>query len=157
MPDQPGDERDLIWSGRERGPRWTPRPRLLALLALVVLAAAVVVVVAAHAVPRRAGTRGPRGPGGPVQVTDVWHPLLAVRAAWELFGLGPGQVVRIQLARGRITWTAFPGLLSSGPVTLLAGPHQARRRGGRSYGWNPPSIQSRKSWILASGHGLSPL
>jgi hypothetical protein len=124
MPDQPGAERDVIWSGREREPRWTPRPRLLALLALVVLVAAVVAVVAVHAVPRRAGTRGPHGPGGPVQVADVGHPLLGVRAGWELFGLGPGQVVRIQLARGRITWTAFPGLLSSGPVTLLAGPYQ---------------------------------
>jgi hypothetical protein len=120
MPDQPGAERDVIWSGRER-PRRPPGPRLLALLALVVL---VVAVVAVHAVLRRGGARGPRGPRGPVQVTDVGHPLLGVRAGWELFGLGPGEVVRIQLARARITRTAFPGLLSSGPVTLLAGPHQ---------------------------------
>lgn len=125
MPDQPGAERDVIWSGRERGPRRTLSPRLLPLLALVVLVAAVVAVVAVHAVPRRAGTRGPRGPGGPIQVADVGHPLLGVRAGWELFGLGLGEVVRIQLGRARITRTAFPGLLSSGPVTLLAGPHQA--------------------------------
>ena len=122
MRDQPAAERDVIWSGREPGPRRTPSPRLLALLALVVL---VVAVVAVFVLPRRAGARGPRGPGGPVQVADVGHPLLGVRAGWELFGLGAGEVVRIRLARGRITRTAFPGLLSSGPVTLLAGPHQA--------------------------------
>jgi hypothetical protein len=121
MPDQPGAERDVIWSGRDRAPRRTPSPRLLVLLALVVL---VVAVVAVHAVHRRAGIRGPRGPRGPVQVTEAGHPLLGVRAGWELFGLGPGEVVRIQLARARITRTAFPGLQSSGPVTLLAGPHQ---------------------------------
>src|SRR5258707_1016837 len=119
MPDQPGAGRDVIQSGRERLPRRTPSPQLLALLALVVL---VVAVVTVHAVTRRGGTRGPRGP---VQVTGVGHPLLGVRAGWELFGLGPSQVVRIQLARARITRTAFPGLQSSGPVTLLAGPHQA--------------------------------
>jgi hypothetical protein len=125
MPDQPGAERDVIWSGRERGPRRRLSPRLLALLALVVLVAAAAAVVAVHALPRRAGTRGPRGLGGPAQVADVRHPLLGVRAGWELFGLGPGEVVRIQLARARITRTVFPALLSSGPVTLLAGPHQA--------------------------------
>ena len=118
MPDQPGAGRDVIWSGRERGPRRPASPRLLALLALVVL---VVAVVTVHAVTRRGGTRGPRGP---VQVTGAGHPLLGVRAGWELFGLGPGEVVRIQLAQARITRTAFPGLQSSGPVTLLAGPHQ---------------------------------
>src|SRR5215469_4167460 len=122
MPDQPGAERDVIWSGRERLPRRPPSLRLLAPLVLVVLLAAVVAVAAVHAVTGRGGTRAPRGP---VQVTDVGHPLLGVRAGWELFGLGPREVVRIQLARARITRTAFPGLLSSGPVTLLAGPHQA--------------------------------
>ena len=53
------------------------------------------------------------------------HRLLGVRAGWELFGLGPSEVVRIQLARARITRTVFPGPQSSGPVTLLAGPYQA--------------------------------
>jgi hypothetical protein len=119
MLDQPGAERDVIQSGRERLPRRPPSSRLLAPLVLAVL---VVAVVAVHAVTRRGGTGGPRGP---VQVTDVGHPLLGVRAGWELFGLGPSEVVRIQLARARITRTAFPVLQSSGPVTLLAGPHQA--------------------------------
>src|SRR5690242_14980040 len=104
MPDQPGAGRDVIWSGRERLPRRTPSPQLLALLALVV----VVAVVTVHAVTRRGGTRGP------VQVTGVGRPLLGVRAGWELLGLGPGQVVRVRLAQARVTRTAFPGLLSSG-------------------------------------------
>src|SRR5258708_8731036 len=110
MPDRPGAERDVIQSGRERLPRRMPGPRLLALLALVVV---VVVVVAVYAVTGRGGARGPRGPRGPVQVTSVGHPLLGVRAGWELFGLGPRQVVRIPLARARITRTAVPGLLST--------------------------------------------
>jgi len=42
-----------------------------------------------------------------------------VHARWELFGRGPGVVVRIQFARGRITRTAHPALLSSGPVTFV--------------------------------------
>jgi hypothetical protein len=119
MPDQPGAGRDVIQSGRERPPRRPPSPRLLASLVLVVLVAA---VVAVHAGTRRGAAGGPRGP---VQVTGVGHRLLGVRAAWELFGLGPSEVVRIQFARARITQTKFPVLLSTGPVTLLAGPHQA--------------------------------
>src|SRR5258708_16250107 len=124
MPDQPGAERDVIWSGRERLPRRPPGPRLLTLLALVVAVVAMVAVVAVHAVPRRGGAPGPGGPRGPVQVTDAGLPLLGVRAGWELFGLGPGEAVRIQLARARITRTPFPGLQSSGPVTPPAAPHQ---------------------------------
>ena len=50
--------------------------------------------------------------------------LLGVRASWELFGYGPGWVVRIQFASGRITRTAVPPLLSTGPVSFVVGPHQ---------------------------------
>jgi hypothetical protein len=53
------------------------------------------------------------------KVTILGHPLLGVRARWELFGRGPGEVVRIQFARGRITWTAHPPLSSGGPVTFV--------------------------------------
>jgi hypothetical protein len=55
-----------------------------------------------------------------VSVTILGHPLLGVRAGWELFGRGPGVVARIQFARGRITRTAHPALLSGGPVTFVA-------------------------------------
>jgi hypothetical protein len=54
-----------------------------------------------------------------VSVTILGHPLLGVRAGWELFGRGPGEVVRIQFARGRITRTAHPPLSSGGPVTFV--------------------------------------
>ncbi len=62
---------------------------------------------------------------GAVAVTRLGHRLLGVRAGWELFALGPGEVVRIQFARGRVTRTQVPPLMSSGPVSLLAGPHEA--------------------------------
>jgi hypothetical protein len=54
-----------------------------------------------------------------VSVTTLSHPLLGVHARWELFGRGLGVVVRIQFARGRITRTAHPALLSGGPVTFV--------------------------------------
>ena len=58
-------------------------------------------------------------PASTVPVTILGHPLLGVRAGWELFGRGPGVVVRIQFARGRITRTPHPALLSGGPVTFV--------------------------------------
>lgn len=60
-----------------------------------------------------------------VLVTRAGHPLLGVSAGWELFGLGPNEVVRIQFALGRITRTDYPGLQSDGPVSFVIGPGQA--------------------------------
>lgn len=60
-----------------------------------------------------------------VVITEVGHPLLGVRAGWELFGRGDGVVVRIQLAQGRITRTTIPVLRSGGPVSFLVGPNLA--------------------------------
>jgi len=56
-----------------------------------------------------------------VSVTELGHPLLNTTAGWELFGRGPGVLVRIQPAAGRITRTAIPDLRSGGPVYLVAG------------------------------------
>jgi len=56
-----------------------------------------------------------------VSVTAVGHPLLGVRANWELFGRGPGVVVRVQMASGRITRTTIPSLFTDGPVSFLVG------------------------------------
>jgi hypothetical protein len=56
-----------------------------------------------------------------VSVTAVGHPLLGTTAGWELFGRGPGLLVRIQPAAGRITRTALPNFDSSGLVLMLAG------------------------------------
>jgi hypothetical protein len=58
------------------------------------------------------------------QVSNVGHRLLGVTAGWELLGYGPGQVVRIEFARGRIVRTAVPPLLSNGPFSFVVGPSQ---------------------------------
>ena len=67
------------------------------------------------------GYPGPAVASQPVTVTEVGHRLLGVTAGWELFGRGPGAVVRIQPALGRITRTEVPGLQSSGPVSFVVG------------------------------------
>ena len=55
----------------------------------------------------------------PVTVTTLGHPLLRATSGWELFGRGDGAVVRIQPARGRITRTTVPALLSGAPVSFV--------------------------------------
>jgi hypothetical protein len=109
------DEADEVRFGpRHPNGRWRPGWPLIA--CGVVLAAVVAVAVigdgnkAPRARPEGAGEVGPR--------------LLGLRANWELFGYGPGWVVRIQFASGRITRTAVPPVLSSGPVAFVVGPHQ---------------------------------
>jgi hypothetical protein len=61
----------------------------------------------------------------PVAVTTLGRPLLDVPAGWELFGRTSEGVVRIELARGRITQTAMPPLDSGGGVSFLVGPDRA--------------------------------
>lgn len=60
-----------------------------------------------------------------ITVRNIGHPLLEVPHAWELFGLGPAGVVRIQLALGRITSTAVPPVNSDGPESFVVGPDRA--------------------------------
>jgi hypothetical protein len=109
---------------------------------------------------------------GVVAVTKLGHRLLGVRAGWQLFALGQQEVVRIQLARGRVTRTQVPPLMSSGPVSLLAGPHEAiirpldfvpgylvpdgrparRLRGALSHGGMVfPGPRAGQVWTLTSG------
>jgi hypothetical protein len=57
-----------------------------------------------------------------VAVTSVGHRLLDVPADWELFGRGVDAVVRIELARGRVTRTAVPSLELGGPASMVVGP-----------------------------------
>jgi hypothetical protein len=62
------------------------------------------------------------GSSAPV-VTELGHPLLGVKGSWQLFAyMQGGGVVRIDLARGRITQTPVPPIGSSGPVSFLVGP-----------------------------------
>ncbi len=58
-------------------------------------------------------------PAPPVVVSTVGHSLLHVSAGWQLFGRGPGGVVRIDLAHGRIVTTTVPLLSSTGPVSFV--------------------------------------
>ena len=104
------------------------------LLACLVLGAVAVVIIhpgqgAAHDGsganhPGRAGAAGL--PARPPIVITAGHRLLGVTGGWQLFARGPGDLVSVQLARGRVTWTAVPQLESGNPdVIFLVGPHEA--------------------------------
>jgi hypothetical protein len=150
-----GGQRDEVSFGPSRPPRlrvprwldgsdwaaWMRRHRGVSTVVALAVVAAVAVPVAVTATRPRGAPHPaqsylltivpgyPRiaalAPSRPVIVTRVRHPLLGVRSGYELFGYGPADLVRIQLARGVITTTTVPALQSSGPVYLVAGPHQA--------------------------------
>jgi hypothetical protein len=116
--DRPAEHADVVQFGgsRPRGPRW------LSTVLLAALVAAAVVAVSHHPGRHRAPPSPPPPPA--VTVTRLGHPLLAVTAGWELFGLGTRELVAIQLSRGRITRTVLPPPEGSGPVSFIVGPHQ---------------------------------
>ncbi|MGH3321780.1 MAG: TolB family protein [Streptosporangiaceae bacterium] len=96
----------------------------------------------------------PSATSSPVTVTKVGHRLLGVTAGWELFGRGPDEVVRIQLARGRITRTKVPYLDSGGPVSFLVGPDRAVIRPWDSVpGYAVPDGERAHKLRGALGHG----
>lgn len=115
---RPGDDVVQFGSPREpRRPRW-PWPGMLGrrpwlLVPLGAVAAAIAVAVMAGGHHHHHGR-------SPVRVTMAGHPVLGVRGGWQLLGLGPGALVRIQLAAGRVTTTTVPALASGGPVFFLA-------------------------------------
>jgi hypothetical protein len=106
--------------------RRPPRRRWgLGVLACFAVAAVVTAVVrsAGHQ-PRPAAELPPAPP--PVQVTPVHHPLLGVTAGWELFARGPDDLLRIELAQGRIIRTYVPALETASPdVAFVIDPHAA--------------------------------
>ncbi|HEY2167672.1 MAG TPA: hypothetical protein VGH01_10930 [Jatrophihabitantaceae bacterium] len=125
----------LLSRGRGSGARRRP-PRWVWLLVAAALATVVSLVVvntghshraastARSAVPTTAVlTQAPAGPPldlpASVTVTDLGHPLLPGSNGWDLFGLSEGVVVRVELARGRVTTTRIPSLLSTGPVSFV--------------------------------------
>jgi hypothetical protein len=57
----------------------------------------------------------------PVQITSLNHALLPVPADWSLFVRAQSEVVRIDLARGRVTRTATPPSDLSSPDTFVFG------------------------------------
>ncbi len=98
-----------------RAPRWAG----WLLLGAAAAVAAVVVLVTQPGQPRQPA------PHPAVTVTELGHRLLGATARWELFGRGPGGMVAVEPATGRVTWTRVPALDSSGPVSFLIDPHQA--------------------------------
>ncbi len=85
----------------------------------------VAVLVAAFVLAGRSSQPRRQAPRPDVTVSDLGHRLLGATAGWELFGRGPGGVVAVEPATGRVTWTRVPALDSSGPVSFLIDPHQA--------------------------------
>ena len=119
--DQPEEAEEISFGFKHlpgrRSPRGGGRPGRW-----LIAAAAVAAVVALVAIGPGRGRTWPPRPHVPFGVTELGYPLLGVQAGWELYGYGPGGVVRVQFARGRITRTAVPVLDSSGPLAFLAGP-----------------------------------
>jgi hypothetical protein len=125
------------WLPRWLPTRWPPKWVLVALAAVVAVAALAYVRngkspsaspthPSAVASPSPSGGPAPDVPTPPaVRVTELGVPLLGVTGGWELFGRGLTSVVRIELARGRITETAVPGLSSGGPVSFIVGTDRA--------------------------------
>jgi len=140
VPDRDPEQPDVLVFGEARSGGGPGRLRLRKLGLPAVLAAALLAAVVAYVAGSSGTVAAPSASPSPVapsrsplpslssdapEVTELGHPLLGVTAPWELFGLGPDGVVRIELARGRITRTAVPPVDSSGPISFLAGPGTA--------------------------------
>lgn len=142
--DRPGSDQgrrpdDVLDFGRERRPggRWRSR----AVLALLVLVASLGVAVRAGVFSgsdsrtgagsaSRSGARPARPPANPGELTirapSTTRHLLGVTAGYEVLARGPSGLVRIQLAKGQVTWTRVPPLQTSSPaVAFVAAAHEA--------------------------------
>jgi predicted enzyme related to lactoylglutathione lyase len=84
---------------------------------------------------------------------------LAVRGDWEIFAYGAGELVRIDLARGRITRTPIPNaeLTSEGPTSLVVGPDSVL-----VHSWDGGNVElvvdgrpasPQPDWLQAAGGG----
>ncbi len=113
--DRGGPVEYVEFGGRRRWPR--------AGLSWIVLACLIVAAIVV-AVIRHDGKHGPPVLP-PVSASTVGHPLLGIKAGWELFGLDQNGVVSIQLASGHIVSTTLPPALGSGPVSFIVGPDVA--------------------------------
>src|SRR6266568_1402324 len=60
-----------------------------------------------------------------VAISFALSELLGETGGWELFGRGPGSVVRLQIAEDRITRRTGVGLGSGGPVSFVVGSNEA--------------------------------
>jgi hypothetical protein len=93
-------------------------------------------------------------PPPPMSMIALGHPLLGVTSGWELYGRGPGALVRIEPARGLITRTTVPGLLSSGLVSFVIGADAVIIRPiDRVPGYLVVDGRSSRPIVLAPGSG----
>jgi hypothetical protein len=75
--------------------------------------------------PRAGHTAGASRGVKPVRIISTGHHLLGVTAGWQILARGPNELLRIQLAKGRITWTYVPPLQTSSPaVAFVAAEHE---------------------------------
>jgi hypothetical protein len=135
-PGEPGGVLDLDGGGRFDPSEPPPRRGVPVWLrgGVLVAGGAILAVLATHAggpapvtdshrTPRAAATStGSAAPATPVQTAprvSTGRPLLGATSAWQLVVRGPDEVVRIEVATGRITRTHVPPLASSGTVTLV--------------------------------------
>lgn len=116
-------ERPKLWA------RWAP------LVIVLVAAVAVVLVIDPGTDSGGAGKATSDGGAGTsvtgepsaanrapaVRVTDVGHPLFGISADWELFVGAPRSLLRLELAAGRITRTALPGLDADDTTRTVVG------------------------------------
>jgi len=107
--------------GRSPGLRWLPR---LALTCLVLAAIATVAVRGTGHQSLQSATTPHSLPS--LRVITVGHPLLGETAGWELFARGPDDLLRVQLAKGKVSVTYVPPLGTANPnVAFVIGAHEA--------------------------------
>jgi len=121
---QAGPEELLGGHPSRRAPRWW-----LWLIPAAV-AALVIAVVAQRGKPgaapaSRTSTASAPATSPVVAISFALSELLGETGGWELFGRGPGSVVRLQIAEDRITRTTGVGLGSGGPVSFVVGSNEA--------------------------------
>jgi hypothetical protein len=172
------DEVVQFGSGRSSGGRWLPR------ITLACLVLAAVVAVAVRGTGQHTGHAAKTPPPAPsppaVRVISVGHSLLGVTAGWELFARGPDDLVRLQLAQGKISVTYVPSLQSASPdVSFVIGAHetvirssdlvpgyvvpdggQARQLTGLLEGYGPfipGPAHSQSAWVFSSSPSSSAL
>jgi len=104
----------------------SPRRRWLSGVGLACLViAATVAVVVRSSVEHGPTAAKPPPPPVPIHVMVIGHPLLGVRAGWELFARGQDELLRIQLAEGKISETYVPPLhTASADVAFVIEAHE---------------------------------
>jgi hypothetical protein len=96
----------------------------------------------------------------PLRVTTIGRPLLGVTAGWDLFARGPDDLLRIELAQGRIIQTYVPSLETASPaVAFVIGAHEAVIRPSDVVSGYvvPDNVQARPlTGLLADGGPMVP-